>query len=181
MNTTKKTQAFLEKKSGPHGDTRLITKRSAISRSAWLSVLLVCSLFVLLLSTRVSLGQSDAGSSAGSSSQQSFQTDIFTGRFSYSIPITIPPARQGSEPKISLGYNSSGGNSWCGIGWNLDMGFIQRETRKGVPVKWGTTTPLQEYDDANGFSVSFAGVSAMLVNVGGKRIPSPGRSGFLEV
>jgi hypothetical protein len=31
-----------------------------------------------------------------------FQTDIFTGRFQYRFPIRVAPARQGSEPKISL-------------------------------------------------------------------------------
>ena len=60
------------------------------------------------------------------------------------------------------------------------MGFIQRDTRQGVPVKWGTTTPLQEYDDAKGFIASFAGVSAKLVNVGGNEYRAQVDQGFLK-
>lgn len=96
-----------------------------------------------------------------------FQADLFTGRFNYSIPILVPPARQGAEPKLGLGYNSAGGNSWCGVGWGLEVGFIQRDTRKGVPVKWtnGVAMPLTEYDDDKGFVASIGGVSANLVKV----------------
>ncbi|MFA6542992.1 MAG: toxin TcdB middle/N-terminal domain-containing protein [Limisphaerales bacterium] len=96
-----------------------------------------------------------------------FQADLFTGRFNYSIPIIVPPARQGAEPKLGLGYNSSGGNGWCGVGWGLEVGFIQRDTRRGVPVKWtnGVATPLAEYDDDKGFVASIGGVSANLVKV----------------
>ena len=65
-----------------------------------------------------------------------FQADLFTGRFTYRIPIAVAPARQGAEPSIALTYNSSAGNGWCGVGWGLDVGFIVRDTRKGVPIKW---------------------------------------------
>lgn len=93
----------------------------------------------------------------------SAKTDLITGRFSYSVPISIPPGRQGAAPVLGLAYNSAAGNSWCGVGWNLDIGFIQRDTRRGVPVKWGTTNALNQYDDAKGFVVNFGGVSSRLV------------------
>src|SRR6266568_2613170 len=60
-----------------------------------------------------------------------FHTDLFTGRFTYAVPIRVPPGRQGSEPSLALRYNSSAKNGWCGVGWDLDMGYIQRETRLG--------------------------------------------------
>jgi hypothetical protein len=53
---------------------------------------------------------------------QKFQTDLFTGRFSFPIPIIVPPGRGNSQPNIALAYNSAGGNGWCGVGWMLDMG-----------------------------------------------------------
>jgi RHS repeat-associated protein len=88
-----------------------------------------------------------------------FHTDLFTGRFNYRLPISVPPARGGTEPSIVLQYNSSGGNGWCGVGWDLDMGYIQRETRKGVPINGVTGT----YDDSYGFTFSFGGQSGRLV------------------
>jgi hypothetical protein len=89
-----------------------------------------------------------------------FHTDLFTGRFNYDVPIVVPPARQGTEPKIALQYNSANKNGWCGVGWDLDMGYIERETRHGVPVNGFT------YADSFGFTFSVAGHSGRLLNVG---------------
>lgn len=120
-------------------------------------------------------------SSAPNPNALSFQTDLFGGRFTYGIPIVVPPARQNTQPSIALGYNSSGGNGWCGVGWNLDMGYIQRENRKGVPRKWSGADPLSEYDDAKGFVVSFQGVDARLVNITGNEYRAEVDSGaFLK-
>jgi RHS repeat-associated protein len=96
-----------------------------------------------------------------------FHNDLFTGRFVYEVPILVPPARQGTEPKLALVYNSSAGNGWCGVGWALDLGSIERNTRDGVPVKWSGNTPLDQYDDAEGFVVNLGGANGNLINVGG--------------
>ena len=89
-----------------------------------------------------------------------FHTDLFTGRFEYDIPIFVPPARQGTEPKVALRYSSANKNGWCGVGWDLDMGYIERETRHGVPVNGFT------YADSFGFTFSVAGHSGKLFSVG---------------
>ncbi len=65
---------------------------------------------------------------------QSFHTDLFTGRATASVPITLPPGRLGLSPSLGLSYSSSGGSSWVGTGWNLDTGFIQRSVKRGVPA-----------------------------------------------
>src|SRR5688572_5655680 len=95
-----------------------------------------------------------------------FQTDTFTGRFQYRFPIRVAPARNGSEPEISLVYNSGSGNGFCGVGWTLDLGTIQRETRYGVPFLWqnGIAT---SYDNSKGFVSSFQGINGRLVSIGG--------------
>ncbi len=49
-----------------------------------------------------------------------------------SLPIIVPPGRKGIQPNISLTYNSNSGNGWLGVGWSLDMGAIQRNTKKGL-------------------------------------------------
>src|ERR1041385_5747351 len=94
-----------------------------------------------------------------------YQADLFTGRFTYAIPLQVPPARQGSQPSLSLNYNSSGVNGWCGTGWSLELGFIQRDTRRGVPIKWdpndGYAKP--EYDDGKAFIFSMHDMTARLI------------------
>jgi len=97
----------------------------------------------------------------------SFQTDLFTGRFTYRLPIRVPPARQGAVPDIAIAYSSSGSDGVCGFGWSLQAGgFIQRDTRKGVPVAWQGNTPLAQYDDTKGFVLNFKGATTRLQPVG---------------
>ncbi len=92
------------------------------------------------------------------------QVDPFTGSVGYTLPIAVPPGRQGSEPSIALRYGG-GGNGWCGVGWSLGMGVIQRDTRKGVPVARSGSTYLNRYDDGKGFVVSFGAVNTRLVHI----------------
>ena len=94
-----------------------------------------------------------------------FSVNPYTGNASYTIPIIIPPARGGSTPGISLGHGG-GGNGWCGVGWSLGVGAIQRDTRHGVPVKLDGEDFSDEYDDDKGFVASFRGVNSRLVHVG---------------
>ncbi|MCP4179601.1 MAG: hypothetical protein GY756_17725 [bacterium] len=44
-----------------------------------------------------------------------------SGAFTYSYPIEIPPGTNGMQPNISLNYNSQGGNSPIGLGWNFSF------------------------------------------------------------
>ena len=125
---------------------------------------------------RLGLAQIAAGNNAGGTvSQESqtqgpagqtdFQTDPFTGRFSYNIPLELAPARHGSTPSVELQYNSANPNGWCGVGWDIDLGYIERETRFGVPVLWANGFPIKAYDDSKGFRFSLKRKSADLVNV----------------
>ena len=57
---------------------------------------------------------------------------LHTGAATLSIPIEVPPGRNGIEPNLALTYNSYKGNGWIGVGWDIDVGSIQRSTKRGV-------------------------------------------------
>ena len=97
------------------------------------------------------------------STKMNYQTDLYTGRFTYSIPIVLPPARQNSEPNIGLSYNSSGGNGWCGVGWDLELGHIERDGVHGQPI--ATDGGVTHYDDAKSYTFTLGGVTGRLVKV----------------
>jgi hypothetical protein len=59
--------------------------------------------------------------------------DLFTGSFSHSVPIAVPPGRKGIQPGLALQYRSSNPNSWTGVGWALNTGYITRQAKKGLP------------------------------------------------
>lgn len=50
------------------------------------------------------------------------QAGVSGGAASYSIPINIPPGRQGMQPSVGLSYNSRAGNGTLGMGWSLSAG-----------------------------------------------------------
>jgi len=59
--------------------------------------------------------------------------DLLTGAFSHSIPITVPPGRKGMQPNLTLQYRTTNPNSWVGMGWSLNPGYLIRDTRQGPP------------------------------------------------
>jgi hypothetical protein len=56
----------------------------------------------------------------------------FTGSAVMNIPIAVPPGRGGIAPNLTLTYRNIQKNGWLGVGWDLDMGAIQRATKFGV-------------------------------------------------
>lgn len=64
---------------------------------------------------------------------EKFQVNAANGTASFSIPLPVAPGRNGFAPSLSLSYNSGGGNSPFGLGWNVDTPIIQRKTDKGLP------------------------------------------------
>jgi len=55
------------------------------------------------------------------------------GSVSLSYPIEIPAGRTGLQPQLSIGYSSSGGDGWMGMGWDLSVPCVTIDTRWGSP------------------------------------------------
>ena len=65
---------------------------------------------------------------------EKFSPDLFTGTGNFTVPIAVPPGRNGFQPQISLAYSSGNGNGPFGLGWNLTIPGVSRKTSKGVPI-----------------------------------------------
>ena len=70
-----------------------------------------------------------------------------TGGVSYTIPIDILKGTNGMEPKITLAYNSQGGEGIAGFGWNLSA--YSMISRKGKRQYYDGTSSSVTYTNSN--------------------------------
>src|SRR5215510_15628707 len=64
---------------------------------------------------------------------EKFSPDLHTGTGNFSVPLALPPGRNGFQPQLSLGYSTGSGNGAFGLGWSLNIPGVSRQTSKGVP------------------------------------------------
>ena len=64
---------------------------------------------------------------------ETFSPDLHTGTGNFTIPIALPPGRNGFQPSINLGYSTGNGNGMFGLGWGLSVPGVMRKTSQGVP------------------------------------------------
>ena len=74
------------------------------------------------------------GGGAISGLGEKFQPDLHTGTGNFSVPIQVPPGRNGFQPELSLSYSTGAGNGPFGLGWNIGIPNVSRQTSKGIPV-----------------------------------------------
>lgn len=74
------------------------------------------------------------GGGAQSGLGEKFSPDLFSGTGNFSIPIAVPPGRNGFQPELTLGYSSGNGNGVFGMGWTLSIPGVMRKTSKGIPI-----------------------------------------------
>ncbi|MWB95447.1 hypothetical protein GON26_13840 [Flavobacterium sp. GA093] len=55
------------------------------------------------------------------------------GTMSTGFSIVIPGGRGGMQPSLNLQYDSDGGHSWAGMGWDISTPAVSIETRWGAP------------------------------------------------
>jgi YD repeat-containing protein len=58
-----------------------------------------------------------------------------TGAAAYRVPLLAPPGRGAVSPDLALSYTSQGPSGWLGIGWDLNPGYIQRATKRGLDYR----------------------------------------------
>jgi RHS repeat-associated protein len=69
---------------------------------------------------------------------EKFAPDLHTGTGNFTVPLALPPGRNGFQPQLALVYSSGHGNGPFGLGWSLSIPGVSRKTSDGVP----------RYDDA---------------------------------
>lgn len=64
---------------------------------------------------------------------EKFSPDLFTGTGNFTVPIALPPGRNGFQPELNLVYSTGNGNGDFGLGWGLSIPGVSRKTSKGIP------------------------------------------------
>lgn len=66
------------------------------------------------------------------------------GTASTGFSIVIPNGRGGMQPSFYLQYDSDGGHSWAGMGWDISTPVVSIETRWGAP-RYDATQETETY------------------------------------
>ncbi len=145
---------------------------------------------VMVLAATTTAGQEGgaAGSYAATSLKPSgsWTAGGSTGGFSYSYPITVPPAASSLTPQVQLSYDSSSldgqtattwaQSSWVGDGWSMPQSFIEQSFVSCSDKPEGTASPVSTGDLCyNGpvLTLSLNGASTSLVWDATKQVWKP--------
>jgi RHS repeat-associated protein len=64
---------------------------------------------------------------------ETFSPDLHTGTGNFTVPIALPPGRNGFQPTLNLLYSSGNPNGSLGLGWSMSVPGVSRKTSDGVP------------------------------------------------
>jgi len=64
---------------------------------------------------------------------ETFSPDLHTGTGNFTVPIALPPGRNGFQPQLNLVYSTGNGNGPFGLGWSLSVPGVSRKTSRGIP------------------------------------------------
>ena len=109
------------------------------------------------------------GGGGVSSIGEVFNTDLYTGTGSYAVPLWFPAGPGGFTPELSLNYSTTAGNGPFGMGWQLSVLKLWRQTDRGVP----------QYDGND--SLIFAGEEIVRMADGSYRARQERRFNRIEV
>jgi hypothetical protein len=57
---------------------------------------------------------------------ETFSPDLHTGTGNFTVPIALPPGRNGFQPQLNLVYSTGNGNTPFGLGWSLSIPGVGR-------------------------------------------------------
>ncbi len=113
-------------------------KKSKIVKAIFINVLLIMFWEMVFPVTAFALtsGPQTPEFSSFTPVATSDMVDVFSGDFSYNLPVINVPGEYGGGYAMSLAYNGVGGvedeASWVGLGWSLNPGSLNRNLR-GFP------------------------------------------------
>src|SRR5689334_25377230 len=87
---------------------------------------------------------------------ETFSPDLFTGTCNFTVPIALPPGRNGFQPQLNLVYSTGNGNGPFGLGWSLSIPGVSRKTSDGVPRYNEAKHELRESERRDVFILSGA-------------------------
>src|SRR5512145_3446160 len=64
---------------------------------------------------------------------EKFSPDLHTGTGNFTVPLALPPGRNGLQPQLALVYSTGNGNGPFGLGWGLNVPGVSRKTSRGIP------------------------------------------------
>jgi RHS repeat-associated protein len=64
---------------------------------------------------------------------EKFSPDLYAGTGNFTVPIAVPPGRNGFQPQLNLVYSTGNGNGFFGLGWSLSIPGVMRKSSKGIP------------------------------------------------
>ncbi len=77
---------------------------------------------------------------------EKFSPDLHTGTGNFTIPMALPPGRNGFQPQLNLVYSTGSGNGAWGTGWSLGVPGVSRKTSHGIPLYRDGTRNPKEHD-----------------------------------
>src|SRR5919199_1076371 len=77
---------------------------------------------------------------------EKFSPDLHTGTGNFTVPIALPPGRNGFQAQLSLVYSTGTGDGPFGLGWALSVPGVSRKTSRGIPRYGDERGPLNERD-----------------------------------
>ncbi len=97
-----------------------------------------------------------SGGGALSGVGERFSPDLHTGTGKFTVPIALPPGRNGFQPELNVVYSTGNGNGPFGLGWSLSVPGMSSKASASVPLYNEDAEHLQTGEKRDVFILSGA-------------------------